>query len=269
MKTISIWANKNQKLAITFIVIIELLKGVFGAAIGNDFLPSFSNATIEIWVLAIVFFVSFVQINFEIEAPFLNKIAHRKLRLRSTGIIFLSTFFLSILLGNHFKNSGYSIDNQLVSYAGVTIKIDSTQQVGTSTFFEKVIKAKQFSQNNKPLFSKKTTDDGTNNTGKRVGFALLFLLSLVLTVLGIYLSCGIACSGYGFWAVLVLLLTLGVHLFGIYFLMRTFSKVMKPWREMTPKERRKEIGKTIATWGVFNLVSVLFSAISNLFNRQL
>lgn len=264
MKTISIWASKNQKLAIAFIVIIELLKIIFGAAIGNDFLPTFSNNTIEISFLVIVFFVSFVQINYETEAPFLNKNAHRKLRLKSTGIIFLSTFFLSILLGNYFKNLGYSIDNQLVSYAGVTIKTDSTQQNANLTVFEKIVKVKQFSQNNKPFFLKKTTENSTSDGGKRFGYVLLFVLSLVLTYVGLALSCSLACSNYAVWAILAFLATLGILSGGIYFLIKVFREVIKPSKEMTHEEKRKERKKFFAIWGIVTAAVALFILIANL-----
>lgn len=82
MKTISIWASKNQKLAITFIIIIELLRGFIGFTIGNDFLPTFSNATIELSVLLIIFIISFVQINYRHQKLELSKESHYKFRLK-------------------------------------------------------------------------------------------------------------------------------------------------------------------------------------------
>ena len=250
MKTISIWASKNQKLAIAFIIIIELLKGLMGAIIGNDFLPIFSNVTIELSVLLIVFIISFVQINYRHQAPELSKVACHKLRIKSTAIVFLSSFLLAILLGNHFKDIGYSINNQLVSYAGVTIKTDIVRQQETSTVFEKVIKQNQTIHKKRQLFSKQTTENSTNDTGKRVGYVLLFMLSLVLSYFGVALSCSIACSGYGVFAILLLLLTVGIFSGGIYFLIKSFRKVIKPSKQMTNAEKKKELKRFLSIFGV-------------------
>lgn len=255
MKTISIWASKNQKWAIAFIIIIELLKGLIGAAIGNDFLPTLSNATIELSVIVIVFIISFVQINYRYHAPELSKVVHHKLRLKSTAIIFLSSFLLAILLGNHFKGLGYSINNQLISYAGVTIKTDSVQKQETLTVFEKTIK--QSIHKKHQLFSKQTTENSTNDNGKRIGYVLLFILSLALSYIGIALSCSIACSGYGVFAILALLLTLGILSGGIYFLMKAFKKTIKPSKEMTREERKKERKRFFAIWGIVAAVFAL------------
>ena len=257
MKTISIWASKNQKWAIAFIIIIELLKGLMGAAIGNDFLPTLSNATIELSVIVIVFIISFVQINYRHHAPELSKVVHHKLRLKSTGIIFLSSFLLAILLGNHFKGLGYSINNQLISYAGVTIKTDSVQKQETLTVFENAIKQNQSSHKKHQLLSTQTTENSTNDNGKRIGYVLLFILSLALSYIVIALSCSIACSGYGVFAILALLLTLGILSGGIYFLMKAFKKTIKPSKEMTREERKKERKRFFAIWGIVAAVFAL------------
>jgi MFS family permease len=263
MKTISIWASKNQKLAIACIIIIELSKGLMGAAIGNDFLPIFSNATIELSVLILIFFISFIQINYRHQAVNLSKERSHQLRLKSTAMIFLSSFLLAILLGNHFKGLGYSIDNQLVSYAGVTIKTDSVQQKETKTVFEKIIKQNQKSHTKEQLFSNNKTENSSNDTGKRIGYILLFVLSLALTYVGVALSCSIACSGYGVLAILALLLTLGILSGGIYFLIKSFKKTIKPSKEMTHDEKKKERRKFFAIWGIATAVFALWVLLSN------
>lgn len=263
MKTISIWASKNQKLAIACIIIIELLKGIMGVAIGNDFLPIFSNATIELSVLVIIFFISFVQINYRHKALDLSKEMSHQLRLKSTVTIFLSSFLLAILLGNHFKGLGYSIDNQLVSYAGVTIKTDSVQQKETTTVFEKILKQNKKSHTKDQLFSNNKTENSSSNSSKRIGYILLFVLSLALTYVGVALSCSIACSGYGVLAILALLLTLGILSGGIYFLIKSFKKTIKPSKEMTHDEKRKERRKFFAIWGIATAVLALWILLSN------
>ncbi|WP_435352759.1 hypothetical protein [Emticicia sp. SJ17W-69] len=260
MKTISIWASKNQKLAIAFIIIIELLKGLMGAVIGNDLLPILSNATIELSVLFIVFFISFIQINYRHHAINLSKERFRQLRLKNTTIIFLSSFLLAILLGNHFKGIGYSIDNQFISYAGVTIKSDSLQQKETTTVFEKILKQNQIKDQ---LLSNNKAEKSSSDTGKRIGYVLLFVLSLVLTYVGVALSCSIACSGYGVLAILALLLSLGIFSGGIYFLIKSFRKTINSSTEMTHEEKRKERRRFFAIWGIVTALLALLIVFTN------
>ncbi len=263
MKTISIWASKNQKLAIAFIIIIELLRGSIGFAIGNDFLPAFSNATIELSVLLIVFIISFVQINYRHQKLELSKEAHYKFRLKNTAIIFFSSFLLAILSGNYFKNLAYLVNNQLFSYAGVTIKTDSVQQPQATIVFEKSIKHKHNLNKKQSLSSQQITENSTNDTGKRVAYVMLFLLSLVLTYFGLYLSCSLACGGYGVVAILAFLLTVGIFSGGIYLLMKSFRKVVKPSNEMTHEEKKKERKRFFSIWGIVTAAIALLIFVIN------
>jgi len=81
----------------------------------------------------------------------------------------------------------------------------------------------------------------TKDTGKRVVYFLLFLLSLVLTYFMAVMACSLACSGYGVVAILVLLLGQGVLGSGIYFFLKIFRKgYIKKWKELDIKEKKKE-----------------------------
>jgi hypothetical protein len=182
MNAISIWASHNTKKAITLIIIIEFVKNSIGFDIGHNFLPTFPPAFIELALLGIVFLITFVQTNYKYQAQTLGKEAHRQFRIRSTGIIFLSSLFLSILLGNHFKGLGYSINSVFIANAAVTMPADSVQSATTH-----VIKEKKHSLKHKlRLFSKKTADDDPHSN-RRIGYVLLFILSLGLTYLGLAL----------------------------------------------------------------------------------
>ena len=260
MNVISIWASQNTKKAIILIIIIEFVKNSIGFDIGHNFLPTFSPAFIELAVLGIVFLITFLQINYKYQAPILSKEVHSQLRLRSTGIIFLSSLFLSILLGNHFKGLGYSINSVFIANAAVTMPADSVQNVTTE-----VIKEKKHSLKSKlRLFSKKTADGPYGN--KRIGYVLLFLLSLVLTYGGLVLSCSVLCSGYGVLSVLTLLVTVGVFSGGIYFLIKAFSNPVKPLSTMTREEKKKERKKFFILWGVLSAAAGILLLISNFSN---
>lgn len=256
MNTISIWASRNSKKAIILIIIIEFAKNIIGFDIGQNLLPALSPAFIELAVLAIVFLITFVQTSYQHQVHILSKEAHRQLRLRSTGIIFMSSLFLSMLIGNHFKGLGYQIGGMMAANAAVSMVADSVQ---TSTKNEIKEKKHKFR-----LFAKKTADDPYSK--RRIGYVLLFVLSLVLTYFGVYLTCSIACSGYGVLAVLALLLTLGVLSGGIYFLFKAFSKKVRPYATMDKTEKKKERRKLFILWGVLSAITAVFILIQSAVN---
>lgn len=259
MKNISIWASKNSKKAIGLIILIELLKAIFGIIIGNELLPVLSIPMIELVVLLIVFFVSYWQINDEYQVLELNKNNRYSFRVFKTATVFLCTFLLSILVGNYFKRVDYRIDSQWNSYAGVTTKKDSVNVAESLSFFEKVIQQKHNFETNTQKLSKTQTND----TGKRVGYVLLFMLSLILTYFGAVLSCSLACSSYGFFAILAFLLTLGILSGGFYFLIKSFRKTIKTSKEMTHEEKKKERKKFFTIWGVVTAIIALLIVIAN------
>lgn len=258
MNLISIWASRNTKKAITLIIIIEFAKSIIGFDIGNNFLPTFSSGFIELAVLGLVFLITFVQSNYKYQAQTLSKEAHHTLRLKSTGILFVSSLFLSILMGNHFKGLGYSINSPFAAQAAVSMSADSVQTTTTTVAKEKKLSSKhQFR-----LFSKKTTDDDPYSN-RRIGYVLLFLLSLALTYVGLYLTCGILCSGYGVLALLVFLTSLGIFSGGLYFLIKAFSSPVKPISTMTGDEKRKERRKFFLIWGILSVATGIFLLITN------
>lgn len=251
MNVISIWASRNTKKAILLIIIFEVLKLGIGFDIGQHFIPTLSPVFIELAVLSLVLLVTYVQNNYKHKAPVLSKEAHRQFRLRSTSIIFLSSLFLSMLLGNHFKGLGYNINSIVVANAAVTIPADSVQTPPSDDIKDK----KQVKKHKFRLFSKKTTADDDPHSNKRIGYVLLFLLSLVLSYLGLYLSCGILCSGYGVLAALLFITTLGVLAGGIYFLIKAFSNPVRPNSLMTPQEKKKERKKFFIIWALVGVAA--------------
>lgn len=239
------------------IVIIEFTKSIIGFNIGHHFLPSFSPSFIELAVLVIVFLITFVQTSYQHQTEVLSKEAHRRLRLRSTTTLFVCSLFLSILLGNHFKGLGYSINSISGANAAVTIPADSVQTSPTNESKDKKHKFR--------LFAKKTADDNPYS-GRRIGYVLLFLLSLVLSYFGVYLTCSIACSGYGVLAVLTFLITLGIFSGGVYFLIKAFSKKIRPYATMNKEEKKKERKKFFILWGILSAIAGLFILIQSATN---
>jgi hypothetical protein len=126
-----------------------------------------------------------------------------------------------------------------------------------------VVKDKKLTSKHKfRLFAKKTADDDPYSN-RRIGYVLLFLLSLVLTYAGLYLTCGVLCSGYGVLALLIFLTSLGVLSGGIYFLIKAFSNPVKPIPMMSREEKRKERRKFFLVWGILSLATGIFLLIQN------
>lgn len=257
MKNISLWASKNVLMARLLIVMIEIAKGLSAGLIGYYFIPKLSERTLNLSVLLLVLLVSFLQMNHEFIER-LNKRIYHKIRHQVTFVIFLCTFGLTLLLGNYYKSVGENIVGQWV-HAGVSVRTDSTSQYEEKVW-EKSIKARvgALSEN------KSSQDEQPSHNGRRVVYVLLFLLSLGLTYVATILSCSIACSGYGFLAVLSLLLTVGIFSGGIYFLMKAFRKRIKISKEMSREEKRKERKRFFITWGIVVSIISLLVILGNL-----
>ncbi|GAB3919504.1 hypothetical protein [Larkinella terrae] len=88
-------------------------------------------------------------------------------------------------------------------------------------------------------FGDKTAQDKPT-TGTKIAYILLFLASIPIFIFASRLACGLLCSEQGFAAVMVILLGTGVLAGGFYFLGRALTKNMKPYKEMTQPERKRE-----------------------------
>jgi hypothetical protein len=99
-------------------------------------------------------------------------------------------------------------------------------------------------------------------TGWRIGYVLLFALSLFLTYFMTGLACAIACSGSSFLAFIVFLLGLGFLAGGIYFLGRALEKRVKKRSDMTPDERRRTGRRFWMSWLVLIGITVLLALVS-------
>ncbi|GAA4418240.1 hypothetical protein GCM10023187_51470 [Nibrella viscosa] len=98
----------------------------------------------------------------------------------------------------------------------------------------------------------------SDRTATRVGYVLLFLAGLVLAYGAAALACNLACAGYGFASVMVLLLGTGILAGGAYFFGRAVDKNMKFYRDMTPEERKREKRRFFRTWGGVLIALILF-----------
>ena len=261
MKAISIWASQNQKKAILLIIVFEVLKCLIGFDIGHNFLPGLSSGAIELSVLGLVLLITFVQNDYQHRANTLSKESHRRFRLRSTGVIMVSSLFLSILVGNHFKGLGYSVRSVFVANAAesvTTTTADISKNGADNTVTEKKEKKGLLSR----LFGKRTSS-ANPKSNSRITYVLLFLLSLLLTYAGLIITCSLACGGFSILAVLTFLISLGVLSAGIYFLIRAFKKDIKPLQSLSKEEKKKERNNFFIIWVLLGAAIALVALLSS------
>ena len=230
---LTFWASRNIPIAITAIVLIEITKFWLGFHIGKNAFPAFSSNSLSIVAILIGTSVFVAQNYFKPEAATKTRQAAFSTFAKGNFLIFTASFLLSVLVGNQWSR----IENPAVM-AEVSAKLveESSTKINADSLIS-VIEAEQLAKEIKAQQTKEKKNDGM----QRLGYFALFLLSLVLTYLAVAVACGIACSGYGIIAVLVLLLGLGILGGGVYFLLKVFRNgQIKKWREMDKSERKRE-----------------------------
>ncbi len=250
---ISHWASKNIVLSVGLIILFQFSQIFLGIKIGRGLFQSISSN--ELFILCILIFslIFTLQKRFSVLYKHLPKIQRYRPMLRYNLLIFLSSFVLSLAFGAHLNSLENPTRNIQLSATEHHIKVDSTAHVLIQQALEK--------QKTEASIDTKDTKD----TGKRVTYFLLFLLSLVLTYVIAVMACSLACSGYGVVAILVLLLAQGVLGSGIYFLLKIFRKgIIKKWKELDIKEKKKERKRYWLTLLIGGLAFWLFMLLGNM-----
>lgn len=247
MKNLSKWANKNTKLAIGLIVIFEITKLMIGTFLGIT-LPIFPKISAEFGIFIIVSFILLIQKYYEIHQYFVKN--PYRFRIICLSFLFGGSFVLSIIFGNQLQQK--AISQQAFAAVEVknevkVIKIDSLKSIQQSE--EKIEIAKHN--------SKKQKINKRPDSSKTLGFIGLFLLSIALMFGSLYLSCALACGGYGVVAILTLLIGIGTFSGGFYFLGRAFRNDYKPYKEMDKKERKREWRIWRIIYGVLTGIAIL------------
>ncbi|WP_341227601.1 hypothetical protein [uncultured Arcticibacterium sp.] len=126
---------------------------------------------------------------------------------------------------------------------------------------------KETIQKNKVQIKGKEKSKMPFSTKRKILYALLFLLSLPLTVYGLGFACSLGCSGYVFLPWVFYILSFGVLAAGIFFLLKLISK-KKPrkYRKLNKREKWKEWKSFLFTWlltlGVIALLLFIISIIN-------
>lgn len=249
MNALSNWASQHVRMARFLIAIIELLNCLLGLTLGaglwtTDVLPDTASAmplhSLTLLLIGAVFYLRFLYLT---NSHTSYEAQLRMKRWCMVGLFYLN-FLLYALLGGLWahRTTVFHPSGALGSYHRVEAVRDS---IGP---------AKGLKQERMPVSISARKDPSLTMT--RIGYGLLFLLSLGLAYVAMFLACSLACSGQGFFAVVVLLLATGIVGTGLYFLGRAFTPDMKLYREMTTAERKREGRRLRRSWllGVLLLI---------------
>lgn len=243
---LSRWASRHVPFAIGLIVLIEVINAVNGLTLGATLLADVNAAGLHGATALLVGLAVGVRWWYRV-GP--GGYAFRRWCLFGA---FLSNFLLCGLFGGLLGGSlvprspapgaptgawGY---RRVEIRSDTLVRTDVVRPAESSTAVRKSVRANA-------------------HTGKKVLFVALFVLSLFLTYFTLALACNIACSGYGFLAIVVFLLGLGFPAGGIYFLGRATDNPFKTRQEMTSAERRRTGRRFWLSWALLaGLVGLIF-----------
>ncbi len=246
---ISKWASRNVKFAQLMLFFTTTSSTIMAAFLGSKLPIKFDHN--EITILIIIG----VSLVYSIERYGKSFIQNFKSVRQLGAIVSFCTYMMAFLIGNTFNTSF----NNGTTKSALAVEI-KTQHPNLLEETKGKIATKKAKKVNKELKS---------DTGLKLAYVALFLLSIGLSILSIYLFCSLACAGYGFFAVLTLLLGHGVLSGGFYFLFKAFEKSpVKRFKEMTKSERKKEWAKyvkiVLILLGVYGLIA-FFQYLLNIF----
>ncbi|GAA4469287.1 hypothetical protein GCM10023189_56100 [Nibrella saemangeumensis] len=164
-------------------------------------------------------------------------------RQRYTYALFVANFLLYITLG------GIGAERAAVFHPSGSVGGSKEVRYETTGQTKSANRADTISLAHKDERKPSGTRQEGDRTGTRIGYILLFLAGLVLAYGAAAISCELACAGYGFASVMVLLLGTGILAGGLYFFGRAVDRNMKRYRDMTRDERKREKRRFFRTWG--------------------
>ena len=247
MKTLSHWASRHTPLAILLIIICEITNGFNGLTLGAAWFDALPIAGLHAGIAVLLSLAVGIRLMARLGT------GHFGLGRWCLFDAFLSNFLLFGLLGGLMAPRIHAQNASTAAWGSRRVEVRTDTLTRPDAL--------------RPVQSATAVSDearSNNQGGKRAGYVLLFVLGLFLTYFTTALACSIACSGYGFLAVVVLLVGFGFAAVGIYFLGRALDKQLKNRSEMSPAERRRTGRRFWISWVFFiglAAVSLLLSAI--------
>lgn len=216
MKSISIWAKKNNRFAIGLIVLIEVVNIAFGIRLGRVILPVINERFLDLFALAIVLAMMAIENNYEEKAKTLCQAAEYRLRMVSVRALFIGTFLLAIVFGNIVQQRLNPTTASLVAWAS-NITEEARQPVSKKQMRHEL-------RTTLKAYKKATKEGKPSNTGLIIGGILFLLVGLFF---GAGLVCAIGCAAPAGEIILYALLTVGCLFVGI----KLLSKAAKRKRQ--------------------------------------
>jgi hypothetical protein len=227
---LSAWAARHPRQAIPLIVIVEVANVIIGIMVGSALLTDFSPLALTGLLTGMVLLRRTLSRFAQVSLVDLSS----NFRFQFQKRAFLGLFFINLMT----STLAGGIAGHVIEYPEATTNLYG----GMTTVYESSSNDKKISLRDKiqQKYLKSTAENSANKAGIRVGYIGLFLLGIVLAYFGAVLGCALICSEMAFLGISVLLLSTGVLAGGFYFLGRGVDKNMKPYKEMTRDERKRE-----------------------------
>jgi hypothetical protein len=257
------WAAQNVPFAVTIIVLLELAKFGIGFYLGKNAFPILGSSSLTMLSLMVGSTAFITQKYFSQRIHTSAKSGKFTLQFKGNLILLTTSLLLSILIGNQWSQ----IHNPTIeSDVSATLIEDTKKEINTDSLL-RVIEQEQRTEQAKlqPQVKAESHQEKSSDRLQRLGYFGLFALAMLLTFIGLYASCALACSGYGIIAAIAMLVNIGVFGAGIYFLLKAFkSGRIRRWREMNKPERKKEWKRYLFTTLISLGTVIGFILIANL-----
>lgn len=245
IKNISRWASRHPRTAILLLVLCEVANALNGLLLGINLLADWPEGSLLLFILGLLAGAFFLQTRSGRVASMQYWVGRRWL----FGA-FMTNFLLFILLGGLWASGVQAPTASRTAWGNHRITIQS----------DTLIRPKNVRPSNPAYYEERTPINEQpvrNQTGKRIGFVLLFLLGVVVSVYSVALACTLACAGNGTLAFIVLLSGTGIFLGSFFLLSRAFDRVIKPWKLMNRRERKRVYLRALLLFLTFWVLSAV------------
>jgi len=255
---LSYWASRQPHQAIPLIILIEITNILLGIMVGSAILKGCSSAVLMGMIAGLILLKVIIRRYAALRLVDITSQARFVFQKQTFFCLFCLNLFTYTIAGGILGRMTAHPDGNTALYSSLSSTSETLSSL-TSGETKLSFREKMYQK-----MARRTTNAADGNAVHRVGYFLLFLLGVGLSILGAALSCNIACSGYGVAAVLVFLLAIGVLAGGFYFFGRGIDQNMKLYKDMTRDERKREgrrylrtLAGTVGAMGLLMLISAL------------
>lgn len=249
MKNLSRWASQHARTAIFLLILCETGNAANGVLLGMNLLENWQAGYIVILMLGFVA----VALAIQTQSARLASQSYWVVRRWLFGA-FITNYILFTLLGGFWATNVHQPTFSQTAWSSrqVAVRSDTIAPKPNLKSTNPAYYEAHAAVQEQPI---------NDQTGKRIGFVLLFLLGILLSAYAVGLACSLACSGYSALAFLVGLIGGGIYLSSFFLLSRAFDKIIKPWKVMTRPERKRVYLRSLLLLLGFWVVSALLGRI--------